>query len=263
MPDTNTPIVDDEHRECPFCAEIIKKKATLCRYCKSELPAANPAAKKRKSKRAISTNKKAADKIATKCVAKKKRLSRRTICEMCGKSVYRISIKHGMCRDCREKEGITNSQNITTKDIPKINTPAKPKRTKRQPKLGTCKVCKHPVLKHDTDKYGTCYSCFIKLGRTSSNIDDTDFEKLARNNYLGKEGKANEEPDTGSILVCPRCLTKGNVTERMVKVKTGFSTCKTSWTLVTGGLSTLLTGLAKKEFVTEAHCDACGSTWRY
>ena len=35
-------VVDGVTKECPFCAEIIKAKAKLCRFCNRELPAGEP-----------------------------------------------------------------------------------------------------------------------------------------------------------------------------------------------------------------------------
>jgi hypothetical protein len=36
---------EQENRECPFCAEIVKAKAVVCRYCHRDLPAALPTVK--------------------------------------------------------------------------------------------------------------------------------------------------------------------------------------------------------------------------
>ncbi|MGV7234943.1 MAG: hypothetical protein ACQ9ET_01690 [Nitrosomonadaceae bacterium] len=101
MSNTDTPTLDDEHKECQFCAEVIKKNAILCRYCESSLPPVNPPADEKKSNRTIAANKKVRRKTVTKKVTKKKPLSRRTACEICGKSVYRVSLKNGICRNCR------------------------------------------------------------------------------------------------------------------------------------------------------------------
>jgi hypothetical protein len=64
-------------------------------------------------------------------------------------------------------------------------------------------------------------------------------------------------------LVCPHCQTKGKVWTEQVKRKKGISGGKATAALLTGGLSLLAFGLSKKDLVTEAHCDNCGSMWHF
>jgi hypothetical protein len=49
----------------------------------------------------------------------------------------------------------------------------------------------------------------------------------------------------------------------MVSRKAGISGGKATGAILTGGLSLLATGLSRKERLTEAHCDNCGSTWTF
>ena len=62
-------------------------------------------------------------------------------------------------------------------------------------------------------------------------------------------------------IICPHCQTKGNVTLKEVKIKKGFSPGKVAGGLVTGGVSLLATGLAKKGKAQEATCGNCTSSW--
>lgn len=59
-------------------------------------------------------------------------------------------------------------------------------------------------------------------------------------------------------VVCPYCRTSGHVYVNRELQKTGFSTAKTTFGVLTGGLSLLATGLAKKGIITTAHCRNCG-----
>ncbi|MGD9675279.1 MAG: hypothetical protein AB7V19_01150 [Candidatus Bipolaricaulia bacterium] len=72
--------------------------------------------------------------------------------------------------------------------------------------------------------------------------------------------------DWGAVnpsLVCPHCQTKGQVHAKRVKLKKGISGGKAAGAILTGGISMLATGLSRKELTTQAHCDACGSTWHF
>lgn len=64
-------------------------------------------------------------------------------------------------------------------------------------------------------------------------------------------------------LVCPHCSERGGVHTKQMRVKAGLSGGKAVAGLMTGGLSLLATGLSRKEWVTEAWCWNCKSTWRF
>ena len=66
-----------------------------------------------------------------------------------------------------------------------------------------------------------------------------------------------------SQIVCAHCQTKGSVRTKLMKKDVGISGKKATAAALTGGISLLATGLSRKEKVTQAHCDNCGSTWTY
>jgi hypothetical protein len=65
------------------------------------------------------------------------------------------------------------------------------------------------------------------------------------------------------IIVCVHCQTKGRVRTKIIEKDAGIPGNKASIAALTGGISILATGLSRKERVTQAHCDNCGSTWTY
>jgi hypothetical protein len=62
-------------------------------------------------------------------------------------------------------------------------------------------------------------------------------------------------------VVCPHCQRQGAVRIKRMKQKKGISGGKATGAVLTGGLSILATGLSRKGWVTQAHCDACNTTW--
>ena len=76
-------------------------------------------------------------------------------------------------------------------------------------------------------------------------------------NFIGSWGNINP------ILICPHCQTKGFVRTVPVKRKKGISGAKATGALLTFGVSMLATGLSRKETMTQAHCENCGSTWDF
>jgi hypothetical protein len=63
--------------------------------------------------------------------------------------------------------------------------------------------------------------------------------------------------------ICPHCQTKGKVRTMPVKRKKGVSGAKLTGAAFTLGLSIIATGLSRKEGLTQAHCENCGSTWDF
>jgi hypothetical protein len=74
-------------------------------------------------------------------------------------------------------------------------------------------------------------------------------------------GKDSIQARQSAQMVCPHCQTKGSVTTRREKLKKGISGGKAVGALMTAGLSVLVTGLSRKENVTEATCSNCGAVW--
>lgn len=64
-------------------------------------------------------------------------------------------------------------------------------------------------------------------------------------------------------MVCPHCQEKGHVRTKPVKKKVGISGAKATAAVLTAGVSLLGTGLARKENLTQAHCENCSSTWHF
>jgi hypothetical protein len=64
-------------------------------------------------------------------------------------------------------------------------------------------------------------------------------------------------------IICPHCQTRGTVRTKAIKKKAGISGGKATAALLTGGVSLLATGLARKEALTQAHCENCNSVWSF
>jgi transcription elongation factor Elf1 len=75
--------------------------------------------------------------------------------------------------------------------------------------------------------------------------------------------RAYRDGPLNAVLICPHCQAKGTVRTKAVKKKAGISGGKAAAAVLTGGLSVVAVGLSRKEGVTQAHCENCGSTWHF
>jgi hypothetical protein len=62
-------------------------------------------------------------------------------------------------------------------------------------------------------------------------------------------------------VVCPHCQVRGKVRVWPEPRSAGISGGKATGAFLTGGLSVLLTGLSKHEWVTRANCQNCNVEW--
>ena len=72
---------------------------------------------------------------------------------------------------------------------------------------------------------------------------------------------AVQSPRQFGLIECPYCHSSGTVVVQQVKKKKSVSTGKATAALLTGGISLIGTGLAKKAMVSQLTCAACGMTW--
>jgi hypothetical protein len=64
-------------------------------------------------------------------------------------------------------------------------------------------------------------------------------------------------------FICPHCATTGSVRTKRQKRKRGISGGKAAGGVLTGGISILVTGISRKEWVTQAYCGTCRSLWDF
>lgn len=64
-------------------------------------------------------------------------------------------------------------------------------------------------------------------------------------------------------MICPHCQYTNCVRLQTVKRKKGISGSKATAAILTGGVSLLATGLARKEQMTEAYCGNCNNNWLF
>lgn len=91
-----------------------------------------------------------------------------------------------------------------------------------------------------------------------SPLELSEYEKKKRDNLEGFLHGAI----VGSFI-CPFCQNTNCVRIKRIEKKTGISGGKATGALLTGGVSLLVTGLSKKEKVTEAYCSKCKQTWHF
>lgn len=90
------------------------------------------------------------------------------------------------------------------------------------------------------------------------------FAALKKFHQEAKEIGANQaavKHDAQAQIVCPHCLHRGRVRATPTKRKRGISGGKATGALLTGGASMFVTGLSRKEHITEMHCSNCSVKW--
>lgn len=114
----------------------------------------------------------------------------------------------------------------------------------------------------------SCIALFIALGVSSKKEKEkeTKMSPEELNTYRKKKMENTINLLYGNVspeMICPHCQIKGHVHTQIIEKKTGISGSKATGAILTGGVSLLVTGLSKKEKITEAYCDNCKQTWYF
>ena len=88
----------------------------------------------------------------------------------------------------------------------------------------------------------------------------TETSPAQRKNSLWKDLTAGI---INAHIVCPQCQHTGSVRTKKTSQKAGVSGGKATGAILTGGLSLFATGLSRKQQVTQAQCEDCGSDWTF
>jgi hypothetical protein len=101
---------------------------------------------------------------------------------------------------------------------------------------------------------------------STKQLESRERRRKANQEYIHSQEKKLLLAKIGPIspqYICPHCQTKGSVHTIPVKRKKGVSGAKVTAGLITLGASVLVTGLSRKEGLTQAHCENCNSTWDF
>ena len=105
---------------------------------------------------------------------------------------------------------------------------------------------------------GRCSVCGLTVAeakKTEDLCEKSSIAEMEHNSALwGEQNHA---------ITCAQCQKRGYVWTKQIKRKKGVSGGKATGALLTGGISLFLTGLSRKEIITQAHCTYCNSTWEF
>lgn len=75
--------------------------------------------------------------------------------------------------------------------------------------------------------------------------------------------KAEQLGPVNPNIVCSQCNTAGKCRVKPIDKKVGVSGGKATAAILTGGVSLLATGLARKELVSQVTCEHCNCSWQF
>lgn len=167
-----------------------------------------------------------------------------TTCEDCGKNISTLA---SACIHCGRPANIPSARTIAEKVAE-----------------GDRLSCSDGTCTGILNEEGNCRTC----GKNCAFVDEDDgylipYETGPIKTTLSNWRVEAEHGYLSGAMICPHCGVKGRVRTKSVTQKKGLSGGKATGALLTGGLSVLLTGLSRKEDMTQAHCGNCGSIWTF
>lgn len=109
---------------------------------------------------------------------------------------------------------------------------------------------------------GTRRRSVVGMTAVTCAVGPCSSDRAPGSSYCAKHGpKGAAVPSPAAAIECPWCHVLGKVSTRSVRRKKGVSGGKATGAVLTGGLSVLVTGLSRREEVTELSCGSCGVRW--
>lgn len=93
--------------------------------------------------------------------------------------------------------------------------------------------------------------------------EERKFEQEHQKKNADNFGKFLSHGSLNQMLKCSHCDEKGGVRTKGVNERKGISGGKAVGGLLTGGASLLATGISRREKLTKAFCEKCGSSWKF
>ena len=118
----------------------------------------------------------------------------------------------------------------------------------------------------------TCSGCGRKFSKFSTGTFFGEVQAavaLKRDPMPGvaKRDSTSAMPRPGLVgsqqIVCPHCQVRGLVKTKPIRKSSGISGGKAAAGLLTGGFSIWMTGLSRMDYLTQAKCGNCRSSWTF